>query len=107
MRARDVLAAATGELAFQAFVIETAERFGWAWFHDQDPRRNNAGFPDLVLGRPGPRGLIVAELKSERGRVTAAQRVWLDLFAAAGVETHVWRPRDADQVLARLKGNTA
>ena len=34
---------------------------------------------------------MVAELKSEAGRLTADQATWLRLLAAAGVECHVWR----------------
>ena len=52
-----------------------------------------AGFPDLILVRP-PR-LVVAELKSVRGPVTARQQLWLDDVAAVpGIEVHVWRPDD-------------
>jgi hypothetical protein len=42
---------------------------------------------------PEPDGrhrLLAAELKSQRGRVDAAQADWLRLLAAGGVEVHVW-----------------
>jgi hypothetical protein len=50
-----------------------------------------AGWPDLILCRDR---LVVAELKSERGRATSDQLDWLAALSNAGIETHVWRPTD-------------
>jgi len=64
------------------------------------------GFPDCVLVKP-PR-IIFAELKSEKGIVTPAQREWLDTLALLPrVEVYVWRPGDFDGVAKTLGGNTA
>jgi hypothetical protein len=86
----------------------------WRRYHTLYSKGSDAGFPDLVLARP-PR-LIVAELKTEAGRVTLAQQGWLDDFATVGsdlaamlasrgvhvarpaVETYVWRPSDRAEV---------
>ena len=62
----------------------------------------DAGFPDLVLCSPGGRGYIVAELKSDTGRLSAAQRLWLDACHRNGVEAYVWRPADIDYISDRL-----
>lgn len=51
---------------------------------------DGAGFPDLVMLR-GDRQLVV-ELKSDDGKVADDQKEWLYAFAAANVDTYVWRP---------------
>lgn len=97
------------EKDFQASVLELAHVKGWNTYHTYDSRRSAAGFPDLFLVRP-PR-IVVAELKSSRGRITPAQRAWLDLLArCSGVETYVWRPAGFDEiarVLSRRAGDDA
>ena len=91
------------EKDFQANVVALAKASGWKRiYHTWDSRRSEKGFPDLVMLR-GER-LLVAELKTERGRVRPEQHEWLDAFAEAGVETHIWRPSDMvniAQVLGR------
>jgi len=48
--------------------------------------------------------VIFAELKSERGRVSDAQRCWQEaLMRAQGVEYYIWRPSDLPSILARLE----
>jgi hypothetical protein len=58
--------------------------------------RNAPGLPDLILVRR-PR-LLIAEIKAEGGRVTPAQRAWLDEFAACGIETHIWTASDWETI---------
>lgn len=95
------------EAQFQAQVVELAEWLGYAWYHAHDSRRSPAGFPDLVLVRPRGRGLsarvIFAELKSQRGRPTDAQHVWLTALIDADAEVYVWRPSDFRAIEATLK----
>lgn len=62
----------------------------------------DAGWPDLVLCKP-PK-LIYAELKSETGRLTPQQRVWLTMLGECGQEWYVWRPRDMDDIAEVLEG---
>lgn len=57
---------------------------------------DGAGFPDLLALRA--QQLIVAELKSARGKVTPEQAVWLAAFDAAGVPSFVWTPGDWDEI---------
>lgn len=61
------------------------------------------GFPDLVLVRP-PR-IIFAELKSDTGKLSVEQKVWLDALGACTFSTavHVWRPKDFDDIIRTLK----
>lgn len=91
------------EAQFQGQVIDYAQLTGWLCYHPWTSIHSAAGFPDLTLVR-GPR-LVMAELKSDAGKVTAAQWEWLRaFFDVPCVEVYVWRPRTwrlVEQVLAR------
>lgn len=91
------------ERDFQAQVIELARMTGWRVAHfrpamDSKGRwktavaGDGAGFPDLVLARPGK--LLFRELKSNTGKVEPEQVAWGDALRAAGADWAVWRPRD-------------
>ena len=67
-----------------------AKTLGLLCYHTHDSRRSEPGFPDLVIA--GRRGVLIRELKTERGRVTLAQFTWLDALITAGVDADVWRP---------------
>jgi VRR-NUC domain len=102
--------------SWQRQVTDLASLYGWRWAHFRPLRTahgwrvpvsgtGGAGWPDLVLWRPGDR-VIYVELKTGRGRLTAEQRVVLDSLAAAGAEVYAWRPSDFDEaheVLRRRK----
>lgn len=85
----DVLPPQT-ERSFMAQVVQYAELMGWRVYHPFDSRRSAAGFPDIVAVRR-PR-VIWAELKSERGRLTADQVAWLTELRACGQEAYWWKP---------------
>lgn len=57
------------------------------------------GFPDLVLLKEGR--MIVAELKSDKGKTSPEQDKWLDLFCTVS-ETYVWRPKQWDNIVEVL-----
>lgn len=89
------------EAAFQAAVIELAQRCGWLVFHPFDSRRSTPGYPDLTLCKP-PR-LLLMELKTERGRVRPEQREWLAALAQCpGAEVALLRPHDWPVIEAAL-----
>lgn len=89
------------ETGFQGWVIELAQTMGWLVVHHFDSRHTEAGFPDLIMLRGDCQ--IVAELKTESGRVATAQQVWLDAFTRAGVAAYVWRPSERDEISAVLR----
>jgi hypothetical protein len=100
------------EREFQQAVIDLARLMGWRVHHTRPaltqrgrwltPLQGDAGFPDLVLCRP-PR-VIFAELKRAGGRLTHAQRGWLEaLQACAGVECYLWTPADWDAIVQHLR----
>ena len=112
-------------------VLEIAGTFGWRSWHDAAvnnrltcrkryetgcqgtlvcdtcgeparPVRNAPGWPDLLLLRD--QTLVVVELKSDRGRVSPEQEGWLTAFRrVARVVVCVWRPRDLEDVIRRLR----
>jgi hypothetical protein len=87
------------------WVIPAAMKLGWAPYHTHDSRRSFPGFPDLILIRKNR--MVVAELKSEKGQLTADQRMWLRLFEGVAeksenITVHLWRPSDWDEVVATL-----
>ncbi len=90
------------EKQFQDKVIALAILYGWRVTHFRASQiggkwmtalQGHAGFPDLCMAHPN-KGLVFAELKTERGTLDAAQINWLRTLDAAGAECYVWRPRD-------------
>ena len=100
------------EAEFQTAVVGLADLCGWLACHFHDSRREvrrrdgtrlfvgdkaTRGFPDLVLVRPPD--LLFVELKSEKGRLTKAQREWRDsLIQCPGVRYCLWRPSDWGEI---------
>ena len=112
---------------WEAAVQGLALFYGWRVYHTHDSRRSAPGFPDLTLVR-GPE-LLFVELKSGSGRLSRAQKEWLEALrvvavavaeavhvagehyavapTAPTVEVYVWRPDDWDDLHARLaRGRT-
>jgi hypothetical protein len=91
-------------------VLDIAKLYNWRSLHLRPARTTHGwrtavagdgvGFPDLLLVRG--RSLVAAELKAERGRLTAEQDAWLYDLAAAGVDIHIWRPRDYPDHIAEV-----
>lgn len=83
-----------------AQVCQLATLCGWLVYH----RRESHGFPNLCLVRP-PEVLFI-EVKSDSGRVTPAQDVWLQALAFCGLDVAVWRPADLETIVTRLQRPT-
>lgn len=90
-------------------VVELAETAGYQTCHvaPSMTRRGKwttatsvAGWPDLALYRPGD--FLMAELKTDVGKLRPAQEVVIADLRAAGVDVHVWAPRHWPQVVERL-----
>jgi hypothetical protein len=106
---------AATEHQFQSAVIDLAKAAGWMVFHPVPaqirPGRwatnqsGHVGFPDLVLAHPR-RGLIFAELKTDKGKTSMAQDDWLNTLELAGAEAYCWRPADWPDITTRLTGLT-
>lgn len=84
-------------------VVDAARMCGFEVYHPWLSVRSPRGWPDLALCKP-PR-LILAELKTAKGRTSADQDKWLSLLGACpGVETYLWRPADWDHIVRILRG---
>lgn len=67
---------------------------GWLFHHVLDSRGCDPGFPDICCVKPG-HPLIMAELKTAKGKLTIEQTRWMAfLRQATGIESSVWRPSD-------------
>ena len=86
---------AASEKAFREQVRALANVLGWSVYFTWCAVHSPAGFPDLVLARER---IIFGELKSEKGKPTAAQMMWLERLSDAGGECYLWRPSDFDNI---------
>jgi hypothetical protein len=96
------------EAQFQAAVIELAELHGWEVQHHWSERHSRAGWPDLTMWRVCPCGtkgrVLVAELKTERGRVSAPQDETMRQLRICGLDVRLWRPSQWPEIVAVLAG---
>jgi len=113
---------ALSESEFLKQVIQLAHLYKWRCAHFRGVRvqrkdgsiyyqtpvqGDGVGFPDCVLARDnettGAR-LIFAELKSEKGKPSEAQKKWLELLGdVQGVEVYLWKPSDFQNIVDILK----
>lgn len=98
---------ALSERELQQRIIDLAQLCGWRVAHFRPartdkgwrtPMQGNKGFPDLVLARRGE--VIIAELKSDKGKMSADQEEWA---TAIGARFVLWRPRDWNEIQSILK----
>ena len=93
----DPRAAAITEADLQLWVLELAQWLGYLRMHQRPmetksgrwltPIQGDAGFPDVVLAHKSSGKVLFRELKSQDGKVTKEQLMWL---AATGGT--IWRP---------------
>lgn len=87
------------EREFQSAILADAEAAGFALrYHPYSSLRSTAGFPDLTLVNSERGLLVMAEVKTNRGRVSPEQLDWLVGLRAAGVYAPLWRPRIAGAI---------
>ena len=96
------------ERLFQDKVEHIAKMNGWLCFHASPHqvrpgvyRSDGKGFPDLCMVHP-QRGFIMAELKTQQGKLSPHQLQWADALIKAGIEHYVWRPSQLDLIAERL-----
>lgn len=98
------------ERMWQDKVEQLAILNGW-WVDHKTPMRYASGhvrttglpgMPDLTLIHPAGHGIIYAELKTEKGRLSDKQINVARALVANGADYYVWRPSDIKEVEARL-----
>jgi len=77
--------------------------YGWIMYFTWQSIHSPRGFPDLVLANPEQKRVIFAELKTEKGKVTANQEEWLNTLKACGQTVYVWRPADIEAIAEILR----
>lgn len=107
---REQLDRAVTESAYQAQIVDFADRRRWVSMHVHRSRvgdrvvtttgLDGTGWPDLTCFRPPRR--VAIEVKRELGKLTPEQEAWLEILAASGFETLVARPSNWDEVVALL-----
>jgi VRR-NUC domain len=91
------------EREFMASVVELARYSGYGCvYHTHRSEKSSPGFPDLVLARTDPPDFLMAELKSDFGRLSPDQSLWLTTLRRAGVDVYLWAPKDMDEIVLRL-----
>lgn len=99
----DVAYDAITEKAWQAEIVEALGYLGWRHYATWTSLHSVPGFPDIIALHPRARDVLVAELKTERGKATPQQLEWLAWFERVGIDAYLWRPSDIDEVLERLR----
>ncbi len=84
------------EAQFQRQVVDLAELYGYRCHHPWISIHSSSGWPDIALFRPGR--FLLAELKTQRGKLSPAQHDTIDLLRLAGVEVHIWRPSQLEEI---------
>ena len=57
----------------------------------------------MILMHPARHLVLARELKTDLGRVSAEQSVWLEGMRHAGIDAKVWRPADWDEIVKVLQ----
>ena len=97
------------EKAFQEIVVTTARENGWMVYHTYDSRKSEPGFPDLCMVKNG--WILFVELKTDKGKVTTAQRQWIEQFIrhqydCQNLLVEIWRPHIWDEKKKLLIGDS-
>ena len=95
------------EAELQQRIVQAAGLYGWRVAHFRPartaqgwrtPMQGDVGVPDLILARDGQ--VLLAELKSARGKTSPDQELWLE---ALGHHARLWRPADWPAIQNELR----
>ena len=97
------------EKAFQTIVIATARENGWLVYHTFDSRKSEPGYPDLCMIKDGV--IMFVELKTDKGKVTTAQRQWIERlirhqYHCENLVVEIWRPHIWEEKKKLLIGDS-
>ena len=75
--------------------VSLARQMGWKRYHTYRSDRSEPGWPDDALVRDR---LILIEWKTEKGKLSDAQKDWIRALLNAQVEVYVCRPRHLEEL---------
>lgn len=94
-------------------MIDLAHALGWIVAHFRAAKTERGwrtpvqadgnGFPDLVMSSWRQGRVVYAELKSNNGKLSPEQQMWISHLEHAGQEAYTWRPCDWDQIVRILQ----
>lgn len=88
------------EKEWMAQGVSLAKQMGWKRYHTYRSDRSEPGWPDDALVRER---LILVEWKTEKGKLSDAQKDWIRALLNAQVEVYVCRPRHLEQLAEVLR----
>jgi hypothetical protein len=89
------------EREFTSQVSQLARTLGYQVYHPWLSIHSERGFPDLVIWKY--RRFILAELKTDTGKLSPAQEEKLEGLKECGlVEVYIWRPAQWDEIVEIL-----
>ncbi len=91
------------EREWMAQGVQLAKTMGWKRYHTYRSDRSEPGWPDDALVRDR---LILIEWKTEKGKLSDAQKEWILALLNAQVEVYVCRPRHLEQLAEVLHFNS-
>jgi ABC-type ATPase with predicted acetyltransferase domain len=98
--ARQILDSEMSEKQFTQQVIQLLTACGFEHvYHTWTSLHSPRGFPDIVALRTRDKRVLVVELKSENGKTTLAQEMWLAAFQCVGIPAYLWRPSDWEEIV--------
>ncbi len=90
------------EKEWQKRVEGVLKAHNWLCYHTLRSKGSTPGYPDICAVK-GKR-LLFCELKTEKGRLSAAQNEWMDALARVPcAECYILRPSDFDKLLEIVK----
>lgn len=84
--------------------MQAARATGWLAYHPYDSRKSEPGFPDVFAVHPHSGKAFFAELKTSKGRLTPAQKMWIAALESSQIPVYVFRPADWPEIEAVLTG---
>ena len=102
------------EKDFEQIVLGMARAYGWFVAHFRPAQTakgwrtpvsaDGQGYPDLCLVRDDR--IVYVELKSDKGKLTEPQKVWLEMLQGTGkCEVYCWKPSQLDEIETSLNYN--
>jgi hypothetical protein len=81
------------ETELQSAIEDLCKWLGVRYYHTWSAKNSVAGWPDMALVTRDGRFLL-RELKTDKGKLSAAQKSWIGDLRRCGLDADIWRPCD-------------